>query len=428
MTDPPRRTTLGLGLLFGTIYFVQGVGEPTEGLIAQPVRALLKRWGRDTDDIAAFMALLALPWSLKPLFGVLSDFVPIAGSRRRSYLIATSGATVVGLFGAWALDLPRGAAGLLFSLLVLPTIGVAFSDVVADALMIEKGKPLGITGRLQSVQWGAMYGAGILTGVLGGWLAERRLEGLGFLICGSLTLVTLACTVLFVREERVAPPRRSPAHALRALWDTARSPAVLGVGSFLFLWSFNPFSSTVLYMHMTTSMGLSETFYGTTSSVLSVASIVACGVYGVISPRLSPRAMLHGSIAFGVVATLLYLGMSDERSALLVSAAVGFTYMIASLTQLDLAARSCSPVTAATVFAVLMALCNLSLSLSTWLGGAWYEALGAGDAAFRALVGVGALFTALCWPLTWLLPGTFRALLGEATATSGDDQEAARAA
>lgn len=415
VADPRRRATLRLGLLFGTIYFIQGVGEPTEGLIAQPVRALLKRWGRDTEDIAAFMALLALPWSLKPLFGVLTDFVPIAGSRRRSYLVAASAATVVGLFGAWALELPPGAGGLLFALLVLPTIGVAFSDVVADGLMIERGRPLGITGRLQSVQWAAMYGAGMITGVLGGWLAEHRLEGLGFLICGGLTLVTLACALLFVREER-APPRRSAGQALRALWDTARSPAVVGVGSFLFLWSFNPFSSTVLYMHLTESMGMSETFYGTTSSVFSAACIAACLAYGAIAPRLSPRAMLHASIGFGVLATLLYAGVRDERSALVVSAAAGFTYMTASLAQLDLAARACSPATAATVFAVLMALCNLSLSLSTGLGGAWYEALGAGDRAFRALVVAGALSTALCWPLTWLLRGTFAALMTEAAA------------
>ena len=40
------RSRAGLVLLFGTMYFVQGIAEPTEGLIAQPVRSLLKSWGR----------------------------------------------------------------------------------------------------------------------------------------------------------------------------------------------------------------------------------------------------------------------------------------------------------------------------------------------------------------------------------------------
>ena len=75
----PRSTTLRLGLLCGAIYFVQGIGEPTEGLIAQPVRSILKSWGQGDAAIATFAALLAIPWSLKPLYGLLTDFVPLAG-------------------------------------------------------------------------------------------------------------------------------------------------------------------------------------------------------------------------------------------------------------------------------------------------------------------------------------------------------------
>ena len=49
-----KRETLGLGLLFGAIYFIQGVGEPTEGLIAQPVRSILKSWGHGDSAITTF--------------------------------------------------------------------------------------------------------------------------------------------------------------------------------------------------------------------------------------------------------------------------------------------------------------------------------------------------------------------------------------
>jgi len=47
--------------------------------------------------------------------------------------------------------------------------------------------------------------------------------------------------------------------------------------------------------------------------------------------------------------------------------------MTASLVQFDLAARVCRPATAGTTFAVLMALSNLGMSLSTALGGSWYQ-------------------------------------------------------
>ena len=47
--------------------------------------------------------------------------------------------------------------------------------------------------------------------------------------------------------------------------------------------------------------------------------------------------------------------------------------MTATLIQIDLAARTCPPETAGTVFALLMALENLSASASTWLGGVLYD-------------------------------------------------------
>src|SRR3954470_5297562 len=94
-SDEARR----LGLLFGALYFLQGIGEPTDGLIAQPVRSLLKGWGRTAGEIAAFSALLAIPWSLKPLYGLLTDFVPLFGTRRKGYLILAAAAMAISLIG-----------------------------------------------------------------------------------------------------------------------------------------------------------------------------------------------------------------------------------------------------------------------------------------------------------------------------------------
>ena len=52
------RGTVGLVLLFGTMYFVQGIAEPTEGLIAQPVRSLLASWGRSAAEVTALERFL----------------------------------------------------------------------------------------------------------------------------------------------------------------------------------------------------------------------------------------------------------------------------------------------------------------------------------------------------------------------------------
>jgi MFS family permease len=399
------REIFGLSILFGTIYFIQGIGDPGDGLITQPVLASLKTAGHSDQAITTFAALIALPWSLKPLYGLLTDFVPLFGYYRKSYLILNSLVTSVTL-GLLYLFPPPSAAYLgLLGLLLLPTTGIAFSDVVADALMVETGQPRGITGKLQAVQWTALSAAGLLTGIVGGLLAKHGQVHLAYLACGAVACVSLGLSVLSVREARHREPPQGLRAAVRALWEAARSPTVLGIGGFLFLWSFNPFSSAVLYLYMTEAMQLGEQFYGTTQSLISVGYILAGLTYPLYCRRVAMTKLVHLSIILGIASTLAYWAITDKLSAVVVSLVFGFTYMAANLIQLDLAARACPPRIAGTMFALLMAVSNLSVSLATYFGGEWYArgcALWGTQTAFNVLVGVGAAFTAGCW-LLWPL-------------------------
>lgn len=405
MFEPTRSPARKLALLFGVLYFVQGVAEPTEGLIAQPTRSLLRGYGLGADEIAGFMLLVGIPWYLKPLFGLLTDFVPMLGSRRKSWLLLATLMATIGLVLAGTLELGAGTTGTLLLILLLPCVGVALADVVADALMVEKGQPLRLTGRLQAVQWAALYGAGILTGITGGVLSEHGLQQLGFLICGAFSL--LGFVAAWIALERDPPVAGGRGASLRATRDAFRHGYVLPIAAFLVLLNFNPFSADVLYVHLTKALGMSESFVGTTYSVGSVAAIAACAVYGALAPRFSTRALIHLSLTAMVACSLSYLALTDERSALVIAGVVAFALMLTTLAQLDLAARYCPAASAATVFALLMALSNLSLALASRLGGGWYESWGArfgAESAFERLVLIGALGTAACWLMLLLLP------------------------
>jgi MFS family permease len=314
-------------LLFGTLYFVQGIAEPTEGLIAQPVRSLLKSWDRSPGTITTFMALMALPWAFKPFYGLLTDFLPLAGTRRRSYLLLSTAVTVLGLGYLYFARLPAGEMGLLLTLLLLPTLGVAFSDVVIDALMVEKGQPLGLTGLLQSAQWTAMYAGTIVAGQLGGYLSQYNQQETAFLICACVTFATLVLAWFCVPEQPRPPQPAGLSDALSSIWAAVKSPAVLAAALFVFLWSFNPFSTSVLYIYATQDMGLSETFYGTTVSLVSLGAMIASLAYGTYCRRFSFTALIHLSIVSGILATLAYWGLRDKTSAAVISVVVGFTYM-----------------------------------------------------------------------------------------------------
>ena len=126
---------------------------------------------------------------------------------------------------------------------------------------------------------------------------------------------------------------------------------------------------------MTRTLGLDEDFYGTTQSVMAVGSILGCLIYPILARRVAAPALVRLSIVLGVASTLAFAGVSGRASAVAASLVVGIIYMMATLIQLDLAARACPPEAAGTVFALLMALENLAGSLSTGLGG-WAYARG----------------------------------------------------
>jgi MFS family permease len=398
LDNSSSRFVTGVGAFFATMYFIQGIGDPTSGLIAQPVRSLLKSWGDSPTTIAAFMGLLALPWSLKVLFGLLSDLVPLFGSRRRNYLLISSVSASAGLFALYFFPVPHGAHWVLFMGLLLPTIGIAFGDVLVDALMVETGQPLGLTGRLQSIQWTAVNVALLLTGVVGGYLSTVDRQQVALLLCAALWAGSFALAYRFARDSPGAAPMGGR-RTMNALVHAFARPGLMTVCGIAFIWSFNPLWVSVLYLHMTTGLHFDEQTYGNTYSVFSAGSVMASLLYGFYCRRVRLGALVHASIFAGVFANILYWHMATLDGAYAVSFVAGAAFMTGLLIQLDVVARLVPVEVAATLFALIMALTNLSSSLSEALGGYVYEYFDAGNFAFDAVV----VLSALCAAGGWLL-------------------------
>jgi predicted MFS family arabinose efflux permease len=105
------------------------------------------------------------------------------------------------------------------------------------------------------------------------------------------------------------------------------------------------------------------------------------------------------AILQGVLATAGYWLMWNQMSAMVVSLCVGFTYITANLVQYDLAARICPPQVSATVFASLMSVTNIGISLSFLCGGYLYDRLGSYDAVWWLGVALGIFAAIVHWPI-----------------------------
>jgi len=386
-----------LAVLFAIVYFAQGMYT----LPDQTITIAFKDQGLTADRVASFFLLASIPWFIKPVYGLVSDFVPLFGRRRKSYLLFTSSlACLMGLVAGLSGEHTYWRLAVLYTAM---GFGLAFTDVLTDALMVENGKPRGLTGAFQSVQWASVTCASILVGILGGHFAEHRDLHAAFVVAAGFPLMIVFMTIFFVRDA----PAKLDATALRETWAAVREglghrPVWL-VAAFIFLFNFSPSFGPAFLYYETDVLGFGQQYIGMLGSVNAVASVMGALTYAPISRRVPLRRLINIAIGLSVVTTLAYLLYRGPRSALLIQLVWGCTGMITQLALLDLAAKACPKRAEATFFALLMSVFNLGTQLSQNVGAHLYTALGEGAQAYKQLVLISALTTAAVWLLVPLV-------------------------
>jgi MFS family permease len=384
-------------VFFATVYAIQGLAEPESGLATQPIFFLLKDEMRlSASETATFLALVGLGWGVKPLYGLVSDLIPLWGYRRRSYLLVT---TAMAALGWLALGLlPAYPWGLTLAILGLTGIGLAFTDVLCDAVMVEEGRARGLTARFQSIQWTANYGASLVAGVAGGYLSAHVSYGRSFLLVALFPVLSLAASAGAVREAPTRFGRETLRETVGALREGARSGPLLRAATFLFLWNFSPSFGVPLEYHMVDVLGIGKIQLGVLESLGSGAAMLGALAFGRYASRLAPDSLLNAAIALGVGGTLAYYGLVGWWSAVALTVVVSFVSAVAMLATLDLAAQAVPVRAEGTFFAALMSVSNLGTSGGEWLGGQLYDLIG-----LPWLIGVSAAATAACWLLVpWM--------------------------
>uniref|UniRef100_A0ACD5U9C1 Uncharacterized protein n=1 Tax=Avena sativa TaxID=4498 RepID=A0ACD5U9C1_AVESA len=266
-TDDIRKSKSGYFTAFGVdlspdnmavaiVYFVQGV----LGLARLAVSFYLKDdLHLDPAETAVISGFSSLPWLIKPIYGFISDSIPLFGYRRRSYLILS------GFLGAlsWSLmatvvDSKYGAA---LSIL-LGSLSVAFSDVVVDSMVVERarGESQSTSGSLQSLCWGSSAFGGIVSAYFSGSLVDTYGVRFVFGVTAFLPLMTSAVAVL-VNEHRLTPGEyamsvsgsgfiESSTQHIKQLWTSVKQPQIFLPTLFIFLWQATPHSESAMFFFM----------------------------------------------------------------------------------------------------------------------------------------------------------------------------------
>jgi MFS family permease len=382
-----------LALVFAVVYFAQGMWY----LPNLSITFLLKETlGLSAAQTAAFFSITVIPWLIKPAYGLLSDFVPLFGRRRKSYFLLTTG--LAALAGATLSLLGSHTYWNVALFFTLMGLGLAFTDVLTDATMVEHGQRLGLTGAFQAVQWAAISIASILVGVGGGWLAQHAPLSATFALAATFPLVSFTTVLWAIREPRVEAGGRQFWETWLAIRGAIGSRHLWIVAGFIFFYNFSPSFGPALVYYSTDVLKFSKIFLGSLESLQYASGVAGAALYFAFSKSYPFRWLIHFAIGAGVVSTLAYLGYVGRLSAVVIALAFGGIGMIIQLTFLDLAARACPKQAEGTFFALLTSVFNGGVQLSQIVGGQLYDLLG-----FTRLILISAAFTALSWLLVPLL-------------------------
>jgi len=386
---------------FALVYVVEGLGQ-TGGLIAQPLNYFLKeQYGWTPVQVTAYLTVLNFPWIIKPVYGIVSDFIPLFGYRRKAYLVIANGAAAAAYFWVASLTAP---GEILFALL-LTAYAMAASSTLSGAVLVENGQRLGVSDTFVNQEWLWFNVAAVASALLGGVLVEH-LSPAGALhtaamIVGVAPFLAIFGSLFLIEEERSRADLAQLKGTFRALLASLRRRELWLVGGFLFLYSFNPGFGTPLYYYMTDELRFSQQFIGILGAVSSGGWIAGALIYRWGLRGMTSQALLYLSIACGVAATLLFLLLADPVAALLINFAAGIAGMISMVASLTLAADFCPPRSEGFTFAALLSLTNLAMSLGDNIGSLLFEHVFANHLA--PLILVSAAGTAIAAPFVPLL-------------------------
>lgn len=390
-----------LMIFFAIVYVVEGFGQ-IGGLIAQPLSYYLKQaHGWTPLQVSAYLAVFNFPWIIKPLYGVLSDFVPLFGYRRKTYLLAANMVAAGAFLWVGALTAPAQLAWAL----QITAYAMAISSTVCGAVLVENGQRLGASGRFVNQQWLWFNAAAMITSIIGGELAEHLSPTLALhvaaWIIAAAPLAVLIGTISLIDEEKARIDMPALRRTFAGFRAALKKRELWVVGFFLFLYYFNPGLSTPLYYYMTDGLKFSQGYIGILGSIACAGWVVGALLYRRLFLDMPARRLLNLSIAFGVVTTAAYLLLVDAASAAIINFCSGFAAMLATVATVTLAADFCPPRSEGFSFAVMMSIINLATSLSGAFGSFLFEHLL--HDSLNPLILLSAAFTAFALVLVPLL-------------------------
>lgn len=366
-----------------SVYFVQGSMNLSRIALSLFLKDDLQL---PPAEVSLIEASAFIPWMIKPVYGFLSDSVPIRGYRRKTYL------QICGVLNSvsW-LSFALYVHSPFFATMAIvgSAVGTACSDVVVDSVVVERSKDQATSGSLQSLCWGSYAIGAIISSYFSGHLVESvGVRGV-FKLTAFVPLITFIFSFMLHEEKIKSSSSRTNSNnkvsaqirmQSQKLWAAIRNPQILYPVLFIFLYQATPMPEGAFLFFKTEKLGFDADFLGQINFISRICMLVGIGIYNTSLKKVPLRTLFKWAIIVGflVGSTQLILisgynrtlGISDEMFALGDSAVLTVLGQLTFMPLLVLAAQVCPEGVEATLFATLMSILNSGSFVGTSLGAA----------------------------------------------------------
>lgn len=338
------------------------------------------------SEAQVFFGMIQLPWVIKPLWGLLTDILPIIGYRRRPYFIF---AGFLGVISMLSLALHK-KMHLVLALLSLMTgsAGIAIADVTIDACVAQNSiSHPSLAGDMQSLcglssSIGALVGYS-LSGFLVHFVGPKGVFGVLSVPAGLVILVGMILREPHVHNFSYRRVNQKFLDACKAMWTTLKCREVWRPCLYMYLSlavSLNV-REGMFYWYTDAKGGpsFSKEVVGSIFSVGAVGSLLGVLLYQNVLKNHPFRDILFWTqLLYGLSGMLdlilvlrinLKLGISDYFFAVIDEAVTHMIGRVKWMPLLVLSSKLCPPGIEGTFFALLMSIDNVGMLSSSWAGG-----------------------------------------------------------
>ena len=257
----------------------------------------------ETANLTRILIIFKIPYLIKPIYGLILDFIPICGYKKKSYLFICFLVNI----SSWYLFIISNEKNMLFSIICLlfVNISLSFTTVIGSAIQVdlskmyenEKSNIGEKTSQLMSEYFIIKSLGTLIPSYFKGFLIAKYSNDIIFYISGIISFLILISDLILVEEkniekneERVSSSslldneekeknNNKKENTTQQLLNLIKNKNIIILLSLIFILESSPFCMSPLFYYETNFLNLNPQDLGNIDFLTQISIIVVIYIY-----------------------------------------------------------------------------------------------------------------------------------------------------